>query len=122
MTDLLKAEFLRLVSRRLTWALLFVTVAFAALVTLMMAGEVRALTADDYALAQQQYGDYVAFFDSPECTDHPGNCGSPEGVTVANFLRVPVDYETYMSAAMSAAPLVLVAIRRAASSPPVWLT
>lgn len=109
MINLLKAEFLRLVSRRLTWALLFVTVAFAALITLMMAGQVRALNADDYALAQQQYGDYLAFFDSAECTDHPGTCGSPEGVTVANFLRVPVDYEPYMSGAMSSAPLVLVA-------------
>ncbi len=109
MINLLKAEFLRLVSRRLTWALLFVTVAFAALVTLMMAGEARPLSADDRAVAEQQYRQYVAFLDSPECTDHPGTCGSPEGVTVANFLRVPVDYEFYMSNAMTAGPLVLVA-------------
>lgn len=109
MTDLLKAEFLRLVSRRLTWALLFVTVAFAALMTVSTAGEARPVSADDRALAEQYHREYLAYFDSPECASPPGVCGTPEHVTVADFQRVPLDYEQYLSGVVAAGPLVLVA-------------
>ena len=109
MSNLLRAEFLRLVSRRLTWALLFVTVAFGALVALASAGEVRPQSPDDHAQAEQQYREYMSYFDDPECSGSPGNCGSPEDLTVADFLRVPVDYEPYLTSVISTAPLVLVA-------------
>lgn len=94
MTDLLKAEFLRLVSRRITWIVLLGAVLVAALGAVGAAGSARPLTASDYATAQRNVEQAEAS-NAEYCADFPEDCETAQWV-VEDFLRQPLDYEPYM--------------------------
>lgn len=96
MTDLLRAEFLRLVSRRVTWLVLLAALLVAALGAVTTSSATRPLDAQDHASAQRSYEESVAERDR-QCEDFPEECAQWPEPAVTDFLRQPMDYEPYMS-------------------------
>ena len=94
MSDLVRAEFLRLVSRRVMWILLAGAVVVAALVAVSASSGTRPLDAEDHAHAQLQ-ADEANASNVQYCKDFPEDCPDHEFVA-ADFLRQPLDYEPYI--------------------------
>lgn len=101
MTDLFKAELLRLWSRRLTWFLLLGVVVLAGAVTLAASWLVQPITAEEAAEAQSQFEEYQASWaQGGYCRDASQPCGEDPGLTLEHFLRTPVTYEEYVSGSL----------------------
>lgn len=73
MVNLLKAEFLRLVSRRTVWAVMFVLVALTIIQTLTLTNVVAPLTERDHAQAERSYASELHWWEQwrAECDADP---------------------------------------------------
>lgn len=98
MIDLLRAEFLRVASRRVAWIVLIAAVAVAALVAVSGSSATRPLDATDHALAQEQFQEYQEGREET-CREYPEECGDEFDLAVTDFLREVMDYEDYISSA-----------------------
>lgn len=108
MTDLLRAELLRLVSRRVAWVVLTLAVVVGAFGAVSTASYVRPLDTQDHVLAQQYYEDYERQR-AEDCRNFPEECRTWEPMSPSDFLRQPQDYESYIRS-ISDVGMLLVAI------------
>lgn len=105
MSQLLKAEFLRLVSRRLTWILLALTAILAAIVSLNLLSSTTPLDAAEQAAAQRMYEQELAWCEeSSECEPEWMEQLEPE-----LFVRYVSNYGEYIQASTVGALLVGIA-------------
>lgn len=97
MNSLMKAELLRLVSRRLLIVLLVAMAALAALGAAVSADDVRPLGAQDYKNAQHGVDSDTQYFDE-ECSDGSASkefCDGWEKSSFEDYLREPVSFGEY---------------------------
>ncbi|MCC2594472.1 ABC transporter permease subunit [Tessaracoccus sp. OS52] len=106
MTNLIKAEFLRLVSRRMVWAMFAAAVVLGALIAIGTSGSVRPLHEGDYRQARADLAQYEA--DKLQaCEYEPGGCGDWSDLKLEDFLRQPQNYEAYLSEILTGGGVVL---------------
>lgn len=116
MTDLLKAEFLRLVSRRLSWILLALVLVLGAGLAIGASGQARPIDSTDWDDARAQYAQMQQSWDAEFCNEPPYPCGAEEDLVVEDFLRIPRDYDDLMQEALGGGLLVLIAATVLASA------
>lgn len=109
MSDLLKAEFLRLASRRLAWGLLIVVVAMAALVSLTTSEAIRPVDRNDPAIVSAYEQTHDSYEQAIKDCGQPDNCGIVEP-RIEDFLRPAWNYAQYVeSSVVSVGIIMLVA-------------
>ncbi len=95
MTDLLTAEFLRLVSRRILWALLLGVAALGAIVTLTNLGLTEPLSVAEQQEAQQIHENELVAWEEA-CGDEPADCGDWPRPTRDQYEREVWSYADYL--------------------------